>query len=265
MSLATRWMRSSVACTRVHDQPDRSARPGRHPARPGQRGGRRARRGPDADGTPVTTRRSRRSVVTWWDGLPAAVHQPGSEVDHACDATAPRSTDRTSWAPPASGLLSVASTARCSAEARPCLPRDVVEALSQPPELRVPIELRAGDEVEVRVELPARRPRARGRIRHAAPRHRARLEDDRDRGRGRVRRPRPTSRWSSSVPRMEPRARATTARRWPCRGGRTSSSSASPRPTQHRGRGQLGDAGADAVGRRRRSGDPGLVPGPGVR
>src|SRR2546430_7651344 len=44
------------------------------------------------------------------------------------------------------------------AEARSLQPRDVVEALSRPPELRVPVEMRAGSDVDFRVEF---RPEAR--------------------------------------------------------------------------------------------------------
>jgi beta-glucosidase len=39
------------------------------------------------------------------------------------------------------------------AEAKSLQPRDVVEALSRPPELRVPVRMRAGEEVDVRVEF----------------------------------------------------------------------------------------------------------------
>src|SRR4029077_20889830 len=44
------------------------------------------------------------------------------------------------------------------AEATSLPPRDVVEALSKPPELRVPVAMKAGHEVDVRVEFrPASR------------------------------------------------------------------------------------------------------------
>jgi len=54
--------------------------------------------------------------------------------------------------------MRVAGGDHIAAEARSLQPRDVVEALSRPPELRVPVDMRAGHEVDVRVEL---RPEAR--------------------------------------------------------------------------------------------------------
>src|SRR5207249_2725706 len=56
------------------------------------------------------------------------------------------------------GEIRVAVGDTVVAEARSLQPRDVVEALSQPPELRVPVEMRAGRDVDVRVEF---RPEAR--------------------------------------------------------------------------------------------------------
>jgi beta-glucosidase len=91
------------------------------------------------------------STPSWWDGLPPAVHHPGSllvlraryrpQVDgpHVIGAAGV-------------GEISLAVDGVTLAEATSLQPRDVVEALSRPPELRVPIDLRAGREIEVRVE-----------------------------------------------------------------------------------------------------------------
>jgi beta-glucosidase len=98
------------------------------------------------------------SAVTWWDGLPDAVHLPGSEV-----------VMRARYRPGVSGLhmlgaagvggLRVFLDGSLLAEATTLTPRDAVEALSKPPEVRVPVQLQAGREVEIRIE---HRPNARG-------------------------------------------------------------------------------------------------------
>ncbi len=91
------------------------------------------------------------SVATWWDGLPEAVHQAGSEV-----------VMRTVFRPETDGphVLGAAGAGRMRvtvngtvlAEATSLFPGEVVEALGRPPELRVPISLEAGRELEVRVD-----------------------------------------------------------------------------------------------------------------
>ena len=91
------------------------------------------------------------SVVTWWDGLPDAVYLPGSEV-----------VMRAKYRPAADGphVIGLAGVGRVRlavngtwlAEASSLPPRDVVEALSRPPELRVPVDMKAGREVEVIAE-----------------------------------------------------------------------------------------------------------------
>ena len=98
------------------------------------------------------------SAVTWWDGLPDAVHLPGSEV-----------VMRARYRPGVSGLhmlgaagvgvLRVFLDGSLLAEATTLTPRDAVEALSKPPEVRVPVQLQAGREAEIRIE---HRPNARG-------------------------------------------------------------------------------------------------------
>ena len=91
------------------------------------------------------------SVATWWDGLPDAIHMPGTEV-----AMVAR------YRPAVSGahVLGAAGVGRLRAELDGVLvgetttppPHDIVEALSKPPELRVPVDLQAGREVEIRIE-----------------------------------------------------------------------------------------------------------------
>jgi beta-glucosidase len=90
-------------------------------------------------------------VVTWWDGLPEGVHLPGSIL-----------TVRARYRPEVDGphvlgvsgvgLLRASVDGKVLAEATNLPPRDVVEALSRPPELRVPLQLKAGREVEVSFE-----------------------------------------------------------------------------------------------------------------
>ena len=111
-----------------------------------------------ADGVVVSDARFPTSVLTWWDDLPAAVHLPDSEV-----------TMRARYRPLVDGphvlgvagvgMLRVSVDGAALAEAKTELRRDSVQALSQPPELRVPLQLRAGRDVDLRIEL---RPNARG-------------------------------------------------------------------------------------------------------
>lgn len=92
-----------------------------------------------------------RTVVTWWDGLPEAVHDGGSEV-----------VMRARYSPHGDGLhlLGAAGEGRLRIEVNGAVvaetstkpSRESVSALSRPPELRVPVEMKAGRDVEVRVE-----------------------------------------------------------------------------------------------------------------
>jgi beta-glucosidase len=92
-----------------------------------------------------------RSAVTWWDGLPEAVHLPGSVVllraRYRPEVDGPHVLGVSGV-----GLLRVSVDGSVLAEATNLPPRDVVEALSRPPELRVPLQLKAGREVEVSFE-----------------------------------------------------------------------------------------------------------------
>jgi beta-glucosidase len=107
-------------------------------------------RNPEGEVVHDATRAS--SVVTWWDGLPQAVHDPGSEV-----------VMRALFRPEADGLhvlgaagvghVRVTANGSLLAEARSLFPGEVMEMFSIPPELRVPIRLEAGREIDVRVDF----------------------------------------------------------------------------------------------------------------
>lgn len=93
-----------------------------------------------------------RSVLTWWDGLPEAIHVRGAEV---VMRTRYRAAVDGRHVVGAAGVghIRVAISEAVAAEATSLQPRDVVEALSRPPELRVPVDLRAGRDVDLRVEF----------------------------------------------------------------------------------------------------------------
>ena len=112
----------------------------------------------DSTGTLQHEALSSNSVLTWWDGLPQTVHQAGAEL-------VMRARYRAAVGGPhvvgvaGVGLLSVAIDGTVLAEATTLHPTEVVEAFSRPPELRVPIDLAAGAEVDIRA---AYRPNVRG-------------------------------------------------------------------------------------------------------
>ncbi|HSS62282.1 MAG TPA: glycoside hydrolase family 3 C-terminal domain-containing protein [Candidatus Limnocylindrales bacterium] len=91
------------------------------------------------------------SVLTWWDGLPEAVHVHGAEVimraRYRAEVDGPHVVGAAGV-----GQMRLAVGGSVVAEATSLPPRDVVEALSRPPELRVPVQMQAGHDVEVRVE-----------------------------------------------------------------------------------------------------------------
>jgi beta-glucosidase len=98
------------------------------------------------------------SVLTWWDGLPPAVHRVGSEL--LIRARYRALVDGTHMIGVAGvGLLSITVDGAELAEATTLPPTEVVEAFSRPPELRVPINLTSGADVEIRAAF---RPAIRG-------------------------------------------------------------------------------------------------------
>jgi len=111
----------------------------------------------DAGGTVLYDEPHATSILTWWDGLPEAVHLRGAEVIMRARYRAEFDGPHVIGAAGA-GQMRIAVGAVAVAEATSLPPRDVVEALSKPPELRVPVSMKAGHEVDVRVEFrPASR------------------------------------------------------------------------------------------------------------
>jgi beta-glucosidase len=92
------------------------------------------------------------SVLTWWDGLPDAVNVRGAGITmrarYRAEVDGPHLVGAAGV-----GQIRIAIGDSVAAEATSLQPRDVVEALSRPPELRVPVEMKAGREVDVRVEF----------------------------------------------------------------------------------------------------------------
>lgn len=89
--------------------------------------------------------------VTWWDQLPHSVHAAGSQI-----------IMRARYRPQANGIhlvgaagvgqIRITVDGSVIAEQETAQPQDNVEALSRPPQLRAPVYLRVGREVEVRIE-----------------------------------------------------------------------------------------------------------------
>src|SRR5439155_25603499 len=103
----------------------------------------------DADGTMLYDNPHATSVLTWWDGLPGDPHLHASEIVMRTRYRA-QVNGRHVIGAAGVGEIRVAVGDNGVAEARSLQPRDVVEALSQPPELRVPVEMSAGRDVDVR-------------------------------------------------------------------------------------------------------------------
>jgi beta-glucosidase len=91
------------------------------------------------------------SVATWWDGLPGAVHDPGSEVVMRA-VFRPEADGPHVLGAAGAGRMRVTVNGSLLAEATSLFPGETVEALGRPPELRVPISLEAGREVDVRLD-----------------------------------------------------------------------------------------------------------------
>jgi beta-glucosidase len=104
-----------------------------------------------ADGTVVHDGPHPTSVITWWDGLPEAVYLPGAEFVLSARYRAAVDGPHVLGAAGV-GMIRVVVDGSTLAEATTLPPRDIVEAFSHPPELRVTTQLHAGQEVEVRFE-----------------------------------------------------------------------------------------------------------------
>jgi beta-glucosidase len=91
------------------------------------------------------------SVATWWDGFPEVVHKPGSEVVMRA-VFRPETDGPHVLGAAGAGRMRVTVNGTVLAEATSLFPGEVVEALGRPPELRVPLSLEAGREVDVRLD-----------------------------------------------------------------------------------------------------------------
>ncbi len=111
-----------------------------------------------ADGALVSDAHFPTSVLTWWDDLPAAVHLPDSEVVMSARYRA-RVDGPHVLGVAGVGQLRVLVDGTVLADADTEFRSDAVRSLSQPPELRVPLQLKAGRDVDLRVE---HHPHARG-------------------------------------------------------------------------------------------------------
>ncbi|HET9848437.1 MAG TPA: glycoside hydrolase family 3 C-terminal domain-containing protein [Candidatus Dormibacteraeota bacterium] len=105
----------------------------------------------NASGATVSDAYLPSSAVTWWDGLPDAVNRPGTEVVMRANYH-PKTDGGYVVGAAGIGLLRVIVDGVRATEAITLPPRDTVEALSRPPEVRVPVRLEAGRKVELRFE-----------------------------------------------------------------------------------------------------------------
>ncbi len=92
------------------------------------------------------------SVITWWDGLLQAVDAPGSEVVIRA-VFRPEADAVHVLGAAGAGHMRMTVNGSLLAEATSLFPGEVMEMFSRPPELRVPIRLEAGREIDVRVEF----------------------------------------------------------------------------------------------------------------
>ncbi len=110
-----------------------------------------------ADGRVIYDERHPGSVVTWWDGLPREVYRNGATMVMRAIYRAASSGPHVIGAAGV-GAIRIDVGGAKAAEASSLQPAEFVEVFSRPPEVRLPVDLRAGQEVEVRVEHePARR------------------------------------------------------------------------------------------------------------
>ena len=92
------------------------------------------------------------SIATWWDGLPQAVDDPGSEIVMRA-LFRPESDGLHVLGAAGVGHTRVIVNGSLLAETTSLFPGEVMEMFSRPPELRVPIRLEAGREIDVRVDF----------------------------------------------------------------------------------------------------------------
>lgn len=89
--------------------------------------------------------------LTWWDQLPQSVQTAGSQIimraRYRPQVDGPHLVGAAGV-----GQIRISVDGSVVAEGATAQPHDNVEALSRPPQLRAPVELRAGHEVEVRIE-----------------------------------------------------------------------------------------------------------------
>jgi beta-glucosidase len=104
----------------------------------------------NADGEVVHDAPISSSAATWWDGLPV-VRVPGAKLVMRA-LFRPEVDGPYVLGAAGSGRMRVTVNGSLIAEATSLFPGEVVEALSRPPELRVPITLEAGREVDVRLD-----------------------------------------------------------------------------------------------------------------
>ena len=101
-----------------------------------------------ADGRVIYDERRRSSVVTWWDDLPRAVYKSGSDIVMRAVYRAASSGPHVIGAAGV-GMLRIDVGGGKVGEATTLAPAELVEVFSRPPEVRVPVVLRAGQEMEV--------------------------------------------------------------------------------------------------------------------
>ena len=106
----------------------------------------------DSDGEVVYDVPIPTSVATWWDGLPVALQEPGSEVAMRA-VFRPEADGPHVIGAAGAGHMRLTVNGTLLAEARSLFPGETVEALGRPPELRVPVSLDAGREVDVRLDF----------------------------------------------------------------------------------------------------------------
>jgi beta-glucosidase len=108
-----------------------------------------------ADGAPIHDALFPRSTVTWWDDVPDAVHALAATIvlwgRYRAEVAGPHLIGAAGL-----GRVAVEVDGERLAEATTLPPPELIGVVARPPELRVPVRLEAGQEIDVRVinELP---------------------------------------------------------------------------------------------------------------